>query len=120
MTRRIAISLSDDLYRQIESARRSRRQTRSAFIQEAVGDYVTGRDEAALEKAYFEGYVKVPDSDADFVVWERESLDDLAKRGGEDEWRDAPSTVRSCGRRRTKSVPSSSRRGATRRVSGRG
>ncbi len=113
MTKRIAISLPDELYRRIEKARKARKVPRSAFIQEAVGDYVTRTDEAELEKAYFDGYRRIPDTDEDFTAWEQAALEDLAKRGDQDEWLDRPNMASSGGPAATRNVPSSSPRAMT-------
>jgi predicted DNA-binding protein len=80
VTKRIAISLPDELYRRIERARKARKVPRSAFIQEVVGDYVRRTDEAELEKAYFDGYRRIPDgTDPDFIALERVGIEDLKK-----------------------------------------
>lgn len=80
MTKRIAVSLPDDMYRSLERARKSRRVPRSRLIQEAVGDYIRRTDEKALEEAYFEGYRRIPDGDdPDFIAIERAAIEDLKK-----------------------------------------
>jgi predicted transcriptional regulator len=80
MTRRIAISLPDELFRRMERVRKRRRVPRSKLVQEAVGDYVTRTDEQALEAAYFEGYRRIPDGDdPDFVAIEKVGIEDLRK-----------------------------------------
>ncbi|MBI2323551.1 MAG: hypothetical protein HYY42_03680 [Chloroflexi bacterium] len=80
MTKRIAISLPDELFRSIERVRRRRRVARSALIQEAVGDYVKRNDERALEEAYFEGYRRIPDGDdPDFIAIEKIGIESLKK-----------------------------------------
>jgi metal-responsive CopG/Arc/MetJ family transcriptional regulator len=81
MTKRIAISLPDDLYKRMERVRRSRRVPRSRLVQEAIGDYVGRTDEAELERAYFEGYRRFPDDDEDFRAMERAAIEDMRKRG---------------------------------------
>lgn len=81
MTKRVAISLPDDLYRRIERARKARRVPRSTFIQEAVGDYVRRTDESELERAYFDAYRRIPDDDEDFRALEKAAIEDMAKRG---------------------------------------
>lgn len=80
MTKRIAISLPDDLFRQVERVRKRRKLPRSTLIQEAVGDYVRRTDEKALEEAYFDGYRRIPDgTDPDFIATERMGIEDLRK-----------------------------------------
>lgn len=82
MTKRIAISLPDELYRRVERLRKRARKPRSTWIQEAVGDYTRRLDDAALEEAYLEGYRRFPDThDEDFSGIERVGIEDLAKRG---------------------------------------
>lgn len=78
MTRRIAISLPDDLYRRVERVRKRRRVPRSQLVQEALGEYVARTDEAALEQAYFDGYRRIPDGDdPDFIAVERAGIKSL-------------------------------------------
>lgn len=80
MTKRIAISLPDEMFRSIERVRRRQRVARSALIQEAVGEYVRRNDEKALEERYFEGYRRIPDGeDPDFIAFERAAIEDLKK-----------------------------------------
>lgn len=80
MTKRIAISLPDELYRTIERLRKRRHVPRSALIQEAVGDYVRRNDEKALEERYFEGYRRIPDGDdPDFIAIEKVAIEDMKK-----------------------------------------
>ncbi len=66
MTKKTAISLPDDLYREIERARKRANKDRSGFIQEALGEYLVRHDTAAKVRAYFDGYSKIPDDDEDF------------------------------------------------------
>jgi len=82
MTKKLAISLPDELFQRIERARKRKRVPRSTWIQEAVGDYVRRADEEALEEAYFEGYRRIPDGDdADFAAIERVGIEELRKAG---------------------------------------
>lgn len=66
MTKRAAISLPDELFQRVERQRKRAGKDRSSFIQEALGDYLARTDEDAKVKAYFDGYARVPDDDADF------------------------------------------------------
>jgi metal-responsive CopG/Arc/MetJ family transcriptional regulator len=78
VTKRIAISLPDELFHKVERLRRRSRTARSTWIQEAVGDYVKRVDEEALEKAYFDGYRRIPDAnDEDFEAIERAAIRDM-------------------------------------------
>jgi hypothetical protein len=80
VTKRIAISLPDALYRGIERLRKRRRVVRSTLIQEVVGDYIKKNDEKALEERYFDGYRRIPDGDdPDFIALEKAALEDMNK-----------------------------------------
>lgn len=80
VTKRIAISLPDELFQRIERLRRRRRVPRSTWIQEAVGDYVRRVDEDALVESYFDGYRRVPDTDdEDFKAVERAAVKSLRR-----------------------------------------
>lgn len=80
MTKRIAVSLPDDLFRRMERVRKRRRVPRSKLVQEAVGDYVQRTDEQALEQAYFEGYRRIPDGDdPDLIAVERAGIKSLRR-----------------------------------------
>ena len=82
MTKRVAISLPDGLYRQLERVRKLRRAARSTLIQEAVGEYLKLNDEKALEEQYFEGYRRIPDGDdPDFIAFEKAAIQDMKKAG---------------------------------------
>lgn len=66
MTQRIAISLPDELYRQMERVRKQRRVPRSRIVQEAVDDYVRRQD--------------ATDGQApEFIAIERAAIEDLRK-----------------------------------------
>lgn len=60
MTKRTAISLPDELFRDIERARKRARQDRSTWIQEAASDYLKRRSKEEEIEAYFAGYERVP------------------------------------------------------------
>lgn len=80
MTKRIAVSLPDDLFRRMERVRKKQRVPRSRLVQKAVGDYMQRTDEETLEKRSFDGYRRVPDGDdPDFVAIERIAIEDLRK-----------------------------------------
>jgi metal-responsive CopG/Arc/MetJ family transcriptional regulator len=69
-TKKTAISLPDDLYREIESARRRARKDRSTWIREAASEYLKKAKEDEVE-AYFAGYERVPYSEDElaFQKW---------------------------------------------------
>lgn len=80
MTKRVAISLPDGLYQQLERVRKRRRAARSTVIQEAVGEYLKQNDEKALEEQYFDGYRRIPDGDdPDFIAIEKIGIESLKK-----------------------------------------
>lgn len=60
MTKRTAISLPEDLYREIERARKRAKKDRSTWIQEAASEYLKRRSKEEEIEAYFAGYKRVP------------------------------------------------------------
>jgi predicted DNA-binding protein len=60
VTKRAAISLPDDLFRQIEHARARVGKDRSTWIQEAAGEYLKKRTRDEEIEAYFRGYERTP------------------------------------------------------------
>ncbi len=60
MTKRAAISLSDELYRRIERARKRVGKDRSSWLQEAASEYLSKRTQAEEIEAYFSGYERAP------------------------------------------------------------
>ncbi len=84
MTRRTAISLPDDLYRQIERARKRAKKDRSAWLQEAASEYLKKRTKEEEIEAYFAAYERTPLTDDELALlrWSEEhfgeTLDDPA------------------------------------------
>ncbi len=78
MTKKTAISLPDDLYRDIERARKRSKKDRSTWIQEAASEYVRKRTKEQEEEAYFAGYERTP-----LTADERSLLEWNAKHFGE-------------------------------------
>lgn len=76
MTKRTAISLSDDLYRRIERARKRAGLDRSAWLQEAAGEYLKKRTEHEEIEAYFSGYERAPltDDEISLLRWNEEHI----------------------------------------------
>ncbi len=60
MTKRTAISLPDDLFRQIERARKRAGKDRSTWIREAAGEYLKRPTKEEEIEAYFSAYERVP------------------------------------------------------------
>ena len=61
-TAKVAVSLPDELYRALESARRRARKTRSAVVQEALRDWLRRQARAELVRDYEEGYRRSSES----------------------------------------------------------
>jgi metal-responsive CopG/Arc/MetJ family transcriptional regulator len=61
-TAKVAVSLPDDLYRALESARRRARKSRSAVVQEAIRDWLGRCARAELVRDYEEGYRRRPEN----------------------------------------------------------
>ncbi len=87
MTKRTAISLPDDLFADIERARKRARKDRSTWIQEAVKEHLKKRTEAEEVEAYFAAYERQPlDEDAlSFIEWGNKNIgkiiDSIEARG---------------------------------------
>jgi predicted transcriptional regulator len=60
MTKRTAISLPDDLYREIERARKRSKKDRSTWLQEAASDYLKKRTKEEEIEAWLSAYERVP------------------------------------------------------------
>ncbi len=89
MTKKTAISLPDDLYREIERARKRVNKDRSTWLQEAAADYLKRKTMQEKIEAYFDGYRRIPDGDdPDFIAAEEIGLKDLPYAG--EEWPEAP------------------------------
>ncbi|OGO72590.1 MAG: hypothetical protein A3G84_04415 [Chloroflexi bacterium RIFCSPLOWO2_12_FULL_71_12] len=78
MTKRTAISLPDDLYRQIERARKRAGKDRSGWLQEAASEYLNKRSKEDEIEAYFRGYERTPltDDELSFLRWNEEHFGD--------------------------------------------
>ncbi len=79
VTKRIAISLPDDLYRDIERARGRVRKDRSTWIQEAASDYLTKKSRAEEVEAYFAGYERAPldEDELAAIRWNEEHISEV-------------------------------------------
>lgn len=82
MTKRAAISLPDELYRQIERARKRAGKDRSAWLQEAATDYLKRRTKQQEIEAYFKGYERAPltDDELSLLSWNEEHFEELLER----------------------------------------
>jgi predicted transcriptional regulator len=70
MTKKTAISLPDDLYRDIERARKRSKKDRSTWIQEAASDYLKRRTKEEEIEAWLSAEERVPRS-ADELALDR-------------------------------------------------
>lgn len=62
MSKRVTISLSDELYRRVERARRSAQQDRSSFMQDALQRQLDSDLRAERLAAYVRSYTEQPES----------------------------------------------------------
>jgi predicted transcriptional regulator len=93
MTKKTAISLPDDLFRDIERARKRSKQDRSTWIQEAASEYLKRKTMQEKIDAYFDGYRRIPDGDdADFVAMEKAWLEGAP--WADEEWPEAPADAK--------------------------
>jgi len=84
VTKRTAISLPDDLYRQIERARRRARKDRSTWLQEAASEYLNRRTKEEEIEAYLSAYERMPLTDDEIAVlrWGEEHLGEVSDAPG--------------------------------------
>ena len=94
VTKKTAISLPDDLFRDIERARKRSKKDRSTWIQEAAADYLKRKTMQEKIDAYFDGYRRIPDSDKDpeFIAMEKAWLEDAP--WADEEWPEAPADAK--------------------------
>ncbi len=62
---KIALSLPDDLFREIERARKKSGTPRSALVEDAARLWLRYEGEAALVREWEEGYRRMPESPAE-------------------------------------------------------
>ncbi|HEY8860662.1 MAG TPA: ribbon-helix-helix protein, CopG family [Candidatus Limnocylindria bacterium] len=67
MSKRVTISLSDEMYRRIERARKAAKRDRSSFVQEAVEQRLATEDRVERDAAYIRGYTEVPETDEEYA-----------------------------------------------------
>lgn len=63
VSKRVTISLSDEMYRRIERARKAAKRDRSSFVQEAVEQRLAAEERAERDAAYIRSYTEDPESD---------------------------------------------------------
>lgn len=84
MTKKTAISLPDDLYRDIERARKRSGKDRSTWIQEAASEYLAKRSKQAEVEAWLTAYERVPYSE-DEIAFHRWTADHMKELFAEDD-----------------------------------
>jgi metal-responsive CopG/Arc/MetJ family transcriptional regulator len=62
---KFALSLPDDLFREIERARKKSGRTRSALVQDALRLWLRLQGEATLVREWEEGYRRMPETPAE-------------------------------------------------------
>ena len=78
MTKKTAISLPDDLYRDIERARKRSRKDRSTWIQEAASEYLRKANQDEVE-AWYAGYARAPltSDERSFIEYGKKNLGNI-------------------------------------------
>src|SRR5712691_8860903 len=84
MTKKTAISLPDDLFRDIERARKRSKKDRSTWIQEAASEYLKKRTKEEEVEAWLSAYERVPLSE-DELAFDRWKDAHMAELFAEDE-----------------------------------
>jgi metal-responsive CopG/Arc/MetJ family transcriptional regulator len=85
MSKRVTISLSDEMYKRIERARKAARTDRSSFVQEAVERRLAVDDHAARVAAYVRSYTEQPESADDGLDFVDAAARDLFRALDEEE-----------------------------------
>lgn len=87
MVRRIAVSMPEPMYEDMERARGTAGQDRSSWVQQAIADRLERERKAADIAAYIRGYTEQPDGEEE-LAWSEAAL----KVGSsyDDEWPEAP------------------------------
>lgn len=67
VSKRVTISLSDEMYKRIERARKGTKSDRSSFVQEAVERRLAADEHAERVAAYIRGYTEVPETDEEYA-----------------------------------------------------
>ena len=80
---KIAFSLPDDLFREIERARKKQGKTRSALVQEALRLWLRHQSDAILVREWEEGYRRMPETAAEVTAAETTARFAF---GEEDDW----------------------------------
>ena len=78
-TTKTAISLPDDLFREIERARKRAKKDRSTWIQEAASEFLKRKSKEQEIEDYFAAYERVPltEDELAFDRWKSEHLAEL-------------------------------------------
>jgi metal-responsive CopG/Arc/MetJ family transcriptional regulator len=86
-TKKIAISMPEPMFREMESARKRRAADRSVWVQEAIAERLKREQHEADIAAYVRSYDERPELD-----WEREWVEAAQQVGPvfDDEWPEAP------------------------------
>lgn len=79
MTTKTAISLPDDLFREIERARKRSNKDRSTWIQEAASEYLKRKSKEQEIEDYFAAYERVPltEDERAFDAWKAQHWAEL-------------------------------------------
>jgi metal-responsive CopG/Arc/MetJ family transcriptional regulator len=87
VTKKIAISMPEPMFRDMERARQRSRKERSNWVQEAIADRLKREQREADIAEYIRGYTEQPDGDEE-RAWAEAAL----KVGStyDDEWPEAP------------------------------
>lgn len=87
MVRRIAVSMPEPMYADMERARKEASQDRSAWVQQAIADRLERERKAADIAAYIRGYTEQPDGEEE---WAWSEAGQKVGSSYDDEWPEAP------------------------------
>lgn len=78
-TVKLAVSLPNKEFREVEEYRKKRGISRSKLILDAIRVWKAVKDEDRLTKSYEEGYRKIPEKLQDLEGWEKASLNTFSQ-----------------------------------------
>ena len=89
MAKRIAISMPEPMFKEMERARRSQRKDRSAWLQEAVAERLHREQRARDIAAYVRSYDEYPENEDDALARFLAAASKIGPKY-DDEWPEAP------------------------------
>jgi metal-responsive CopG/Arc/MetJ family transcriptional regulator len=77
-TEKVSVTLPKDLIRRVSRVQKQTGESRSGLVRRALQQLLRQQDEAARQRAYVEGYLKMPESAAEAAEAEATATETLA------------------------------------------